>query len=270
MFARIFTIVMIVSSAAVAEPDPPRQPTGQWVVDYAENMCVLQRAYGGQAERLTLALKPHPMSDRVALYVFDSPAKLKGDYVPLQIGFGPGFPNVEANMETFDVPAESFRYNYTELSRPELERAVASGMISLHGKGRINLALRVPGLRKALGALDECVADLLVQWEFSREQQQTLAKLAEPAFPLHRYVTSGDYPTTAIMAGETGVNSARFTIDRNGRVGNCMIVESSGSSELDTRICRVTKRFRFRPAIDRAGQPMESVGYYRIRWALSS
>jgi len=270
MTARLFAISLIVAASAAAEAPPPRQPTGKWVAEYAESMCVLQREYGTTTSRLTLAFQPQPMSDHVALYIFDPPAKLKGEYVPVKIGFGPGFPAVDANMATFDVRAQKFRYNSTGLARPELERAAASEQISLHADGHLSVAFQVPDLRKALSVLDECVADLLVQWGFSREQQQMLAKLAEPEKPLLSYIKNGDYPDQAIRAGESGLNGARFNIGLNGRAANCKVVESSGSSSLDMTICSVTRRFRFRPAIDKAGQPMESLGYFRVRWALGS
>lgn len=270
MFAVQVAISMIVSSAVTDDLPATRNPTSKWVVNYAENMCSLERQYGTATNRLMLAVRPYPMRDEVALYILDAPARLKGDYVPTEISFGSGLPTVETKMETFDVPGQKVRYNYIELKRAELERAVATEMISFRANERMSLSLKVAGLRKALTALDECVVDLLVEWGFSRERQQMQAKRAEMVKPFQSYISNNDYPSAALRAGETGANSARFTIDQNGRVASCTIVETSRSMELDAAICRVSKRFRFRPAIDNAGRPMESIGFFRLRWMIPS
>ena len=272
MVARLVALSMVITVPAVAaEPAPaPRQPTGKWLVDYAENMCVLQREYGSLDDRLTLAFKPTPVADWITAYVLDRPARRKGEWVPVTIGFGAGLPTVDARMATFDVREEKFRFNETGLKRIELERAVASEQISFSAKDWLSVSFRVPEFKKALKALDACVVDLLHTWGFSRERQAAMAKPPEPFKPLAAYVANGDYPDEAIRDGKSGSNSARFRINTEGHTSGCMIVESSGSDALDKTLCRVTKRFRFHPAVDKNGQPMETIGFYRLRWILPS
>lgn len=60
----------------------------------------------------------------------------------------------------------------------------------------------------------------------------------------------------------------RYGVGTDGRVSSCEVVESSGSSILDSATCRlVTRRFRHRPAI-RDGEPVASTMTRRVTWRL--
>jgi protein TonB len=58
--------------------------------------------------------------------------------------------------------------------------------------------------------------------------------------------SNDDYPSAAIRAEEQGTARARLTIGTNGRVADCTITQSSGSSSLDSTTCRILRsRARF-------------------------
>jgi protein TonB len=58
-------------------------------------------------------------------------------------------------------------------------------------------------------------------------------------------------------------------VGTNGRVTNCTITSSSGSSSLDSATCRIMKdRARFTPAHDSSGNPTTDSVSSRIRWVL--
>lgn len=56
---------------------------------------------------------------------------------------------------------------------------------------------------------------------------------------LASYVSNDDYPLDAIRNGEQGTVRFTLTVGADGRVSNCMIVESSGSASLDSTSCRI-------------------------------
>jgi TonB family protein len=155
------------------------------------------------------------------------------------------------------------------MNRDELEKAARDQEISLTAKGRLSVTFRVPELHQALAVLDDCVADLLATWGFSRDQQKEMSHRPETVRPFTSYVTIYDYPMEALREGQTGENSARFQIHADGKTSDCKIVESSRSTALDTALCNVVRRLRYRPALNRAGQPMDSLGFLRIRWQLA-
>ncbi len=96
--------------------------------------------------------------------------------------------------------------------------------------------------------------------------------------------TSGGAATKAVkIAGD--INSARdyprqtrdlrrgdhvvlaLTVDTEGRVTACRVHRASRDAEADTITCRLAReRFRFLPATDSAGRPVESVYGWKQRW----
>ncbi len=76
-----------------------------------------------------------------------------------------------------------------------------------------------------------------------------------------------DYPrgTRDVRIGDHVV--VALTVGTDGRVRHCRIVRASRDAEADRITCRLAQeRFRFRPAMNAAGQPVESVFGWRQRW----
>lgn len=68
-----------------------------------------------------------------------------------------------------------------------------------------------------------------------------------------------DYPASARAMGAQGTVEVRYTVRVDGRVSNCRILRSSGNGDIDQTTCRVIEeRFRFKPAKDERGQPVQA------------
>jgi protein TonB len=86
---------------------------------------------------------------------------------------------------------------------------------------------------------------------------------------LHSYVSNADYPDAAIRNEEQGTTRFRLLVGANGKVVDCAITGSSGSSALDSATCRLMKsRARFTPAHDSSGNPTTDSVASAIRWVL--
>lgn len=86
---------------------------------------------------------------------------------------------------------------------------------------------------------------------------------------LASYISDDDYPSSAIRAEEQGTTGFTLDVGPNGRVVNCTITQSSGSSALDNATCRIMKsRARFTPATDSSGNRVGDRASGRIRWVL--
>lgn len=86
---------------------------------------------------------------------------------------------------------------------------------------------------------------------------------------LASYVSNDDYPAAAIRAEEQGTTRFRLTVGPNGRVADCQVTGSSGSSSLDSTTCRLMRsRAKFSPATDSNGQPTTDTVSGAIRWVL--
>lgn len=86
---------------------------------------------------------------------------------------------------------------------------------------------------------------------------------------LASYVSNDDYPPAAIRNEEQGTTGFRLTVGTDGRVSNCEVTSSSGSSSLDSTTCRLMRsRARFTPARNNLGNPATDTQSGRIRWVL--
>lgn len=78
-----------------------------------------------------------------------------------------------------------------------------------------------------------------------------------------------DYPSSALSREESGTTGFRLEIGANGRVTNCTVTSSSGSSALDSTTCRLLRsRARYTPARDSDGNATADSANGRITWRL--
>ena len=81
--------------------------------------------------------------------------------------------------------------------------------------------------------------------------------------------STDDYPPSAIRSEEQGTTAVRLAIGADGRVSDCSVTSSSGSSSLDNATCSILRRrARFTPAKDQNGQPTSDSTSTRIKWVL--
>ena len=97
-------------------------------------------------------------------------------------------------------------------------------------------------------------------------------KVIQPVNPkanLASLFSTDDYPPSALRSGESGTTGFRLDVGADGRVTNCTVTSSSGSSALDSATCRLlTRRARFTPARDSTGATTTGVHNSRIVWRI--
>ncbi len=96
------------------------------------------------------------------------------------------------------------------------------------------------------------------------------AEQEEPSKPVGSpgdWVTSDDYPLTAIRDQREGTTGFRLTVGKDGLPTRCEIVASSGHADLDAKTCEVVMaRARFTPGHDAKGRPVGGTYTSRVRW----
>ena len=86
-----------------------------------------------------------------------------------------------------------------------------------------------------------------------------------------RFFGPDNYPPAAQRAEAQGRVVASLTVGTDGRVTGCTITSSSGNSDLDDAVCRISKsRVRYSPAKDDAGNPVTSTVPLAVKWVLPS
>jgi periplasmic protein TonB len=96
--------------------------------------------------------------------------------------------------------------------------------------------------------------------------------MASPATPKGRpqsWLTTDDYPSSAMREGVQGVTGYRLDVGPDGKATGCNVTSSSGSAILDDTTCKLLlRRARFTPAKDAAGNPLPSSYSGRTRWQI--
>ncbi|MBX3594657.1 TonB family protein [Sphingomonas sp.] len=97
-------------------------------------------------------------------------------------------------------------------------------------------------------------------------------KVAKPLTPRGSpgsWVTDDDYPPAALRSGDQGTLSFRLEVGPDGRVTDCRVTSSSGSSLLDSTACRLLqRRARFNPAEDANGNKIAAPFSSRFTWRI--
>jgi len=94
-------------------------------------------------------------------------------------------------------------------------------------------------------------------------------KSPAPANDIARWATTNDYPSIALKREEQGVSRFRVVVGTDGKVKSCEITTSSGSPQLDDATCKlVTRRAKFEPATNDAGERIMGTYSNAVRWQL--
>lgn len=90
---------------------------------------------------------------------------------------------------------------------------------------------------------------------------------AKPVGSPGAWISSGDYPVSALRIMAQGKTRFRLDVDARGHVAGCIIVQGSGTAALDTATCALlTARANFTPATDRTGRPIASTYSSSVFW----
>lgn len=100
----------------------------------------------------------------------------------------------------------------------------------------------------------------------------TEPKRVEPARAkanLASYVSDEDYPSSAARNEEQGTTRFRLAVGPDGRVKECTVTSSSGSTALDATTCKLMRqRAKFTPAKNDRGELTSDTVTSAIRWVL--
>lgn len=249
---------------AAAAPPVPLIPTGPWVVRAEENMCLLERAYPVGKDVVSLVFQPLLDLDSMELYVITpdrSDQQYQGDY---QVRIAAGAEPYSGRY--FSVFGAKVKNRITRLTvnRAALDELKDGYTLQVQAKP-VNLAFRIARPDKARVALKNCVTDLKKSWGIDDATADRAVTMIDgnPG----RYFSSDSYPPEALRQGIYGRVIALLNIDVKGAVEHCRIVSSAGSA-LNDGTCRAAMRIRFKPPVDKDGQPLPSTYLLPVRWAL--
>jgi periplasmic protein TonB len=89
----------------------------------------------------------------------------------------------------------------------------------------------------------------------------------QPRVPAQSYFSRDDYPAAAVGTGAQGRVSVMLGLNVQGRVTDCHVLRSSGSSVLDAATCSILhRRASFTPSMDSNGSPVVSYISQTVDW----
>lgn len=94
-------------------------------------------------------------------------------------------------------------------------------------------------------------------------------KSARPKNAAAGWVSTDDYPSSALRRGEQGTVRFELAIGASGKVEGCRVTATSGSLALDAATCKyVSARARFEPATDGAGARTSGSYSSAVTWVI--
>lgn len=192
--------MMIFAAAVAAQPLPP---SGRWVVDYADSMCVLQRQFGSGADAVLFALRPYPIADTVEIVLVAadrSGPRVRRGTAQLTIAQSS---TVSSDYVSVRLPGENKRLTAFSVKREELNPIAGAKTLTIVA-GKMIATIAPTQVSAAMKALRACQDDLLEGWGVDTAAMAAIATPAEPVSPSIRWLTHNDYPTQAIRESGRG------------------------------------------------------------------
>jgi len=258
----IATIVALASAA-------PLQPSGKWVVDFADNACVLSRQYGSGDDQFSLHFKA-PLLGRQFEIIIAEPNQRKAPetYETGWIEKVNGQRIEPIYIDSYSTVAKS------RLSRVYIEPdryliGEDGERLILHFNKKRSYDLALPQLKDAMAVLDYCLKDLRKVHGVDDSVTSRIATPAKARAGVVSFFSTDDYPAQEVREGGQGNVGALYWVETDGSVKECRVMDSSKRPRLDRQTCDVLiRRGRFKPALDVNGKPIRSPEYVRIKWRM--
>lgn len=266
MFLSLVALSALPFSSPVAEAEVPKQPTGKWVAEYADDECLLSRPYGADTDPLILTFRQLPMQNYVRIIVFK-----RGVQGQTQMGekgkvaFG-GDP-ISGTFSAFDLAGKLLRRIETNIARARILPALTSNVVSIDVPGEVQADFSVPELASAFDVLSDCALKLGAAWGIPIDQQK---RMMTPPKLLKMPYGAFDYPSSALKDDMSGRTEVRLTVDDRGRPVDCIPLKSTPNQAFAKASCKAFyRRAHFQPALDVDGRPMKSISAHTVNFMIA-
>jgi len=231
-------------------------------------MCVLQRQFGGGDGAVYLGFRPGFFSEHMRIVLVRNSSDRGSSWGTAKLSFEDGAAPIKAPYSEGWVEKQHVRATLIDLKVSDLVPLNQAGLFRIR-VGKSDFLFAPERVEAALKALEPCQKDLLVSWGMDKATIDSIATFAEPKGGIVSIFSSNDYPIAAIRKNEQGTAGVRYWVKKDGKVGDCKVVEPSGSATLDSQTCAIiAKRGTFQPAITKAGEAVDSIGFSRVHWLL--
>ena len=251
-------------------PAPPLQPSGKWEVSYRDTSCILSRRFGQGDDEVTVGWLVIPLLSRAELLI--SQRSGRSDFVrgSATVSTSRG-DTVTETFASYPTQTPGRRMTRFSVAKKLFTGLPADGTVTIVTEKKQPLTLAMTTSAAAFEAVEKCNDDTLRVLKIDPAIRRSIGSYATPVQgeEQERWVRPEDYPTGANMKGQQGSTTILYTITKAGSVSGCRTVISSGSTGLDDAACAaVTRRARFVPARNLAGEVIDSPRIQKVDWSL--
>lgn len=274
-----------VSTTALAAKEPQSLArAGKWVLDYDAEACRLGGSFGTGKDEVVLRITRFQPGDIFDMDLIGQRLDISSGETRVSVDFGPANnPRVYTPMiakakgvpmliglggDLLDLPYPTPAEPEHPPITPRQEAAVT--YVDIHQAARAPFRLELGAMDAPMRAMRACTDDLVRSWGLDPHVQETLKRRAEPEGSPGKWVNSNDYPKALLKNGNHGLIHFRLAIDEAGAVSSCHIqskTKPEGFAELTCHL--ITKRAKFKPALDATGHPAKSFYINRVKWFIS-
>lgn len=254
--------------APVAEA--PLAPSGKWVAQFEDNLCLLSRPFGADGNAVRFAIRAVPGDPSVSLYLLrPAPTAKRQREGSAELLLEPSGRRSTANFVESSAAVSGQRVARLSYPREDLALLAKTTAMTIDLGKDAPVRLRTDNLAGAMRTLATCEDDLVRHWGLDPAALRALVRKAEPAGNPAAWITDEDYPDEALQSGWEGEVGLRLIVDAAGGVKDCVITESSGHDVLDQQACTLIEHNgRFRPAIAADGKPVAALWSSHFTWRI--
>jgi len=263
------------------------EPSGHWVVDYADDSCRLVRQFGSGDDRAIVIFNRFEPGDYFQLTLAGEPFRFGQSNGRATIRFGPAEAEQKQGFArgnfSDDIPALVFRgfLRIAPLTKSEQEqlrddssddyvlppisgeRKAAVDRLDIGHPLSRRVTLNLGAMDEPFAALSACMDELMTHWDIDVVKHKSLSRPVRPDRESLPWFMATDYPTYMLKQEKQNLVHVRLSVDRQGRPSACHIQQSTNQGIYDDRICKAyMRRARFFPALDKDGNPIAS--YYQL------
>jgi hypothetical protein len=277
-FAWSAVVLLAALLPAVGWAEPIREPSSNWVLDYADERCSLSRTFGTGEQAVQLRIDSFGSWRDYRFLVTGRPVpRAARSFGEVRLRF-----NSDSDDRKVDVlngtvsgaSAVSFNAAFAPSEplpgglspqRARVLRAISKPVDPAFEKGVTSLSMRFANSRTvelALGEMDKpleamraCVDDLYKSWGLDPAVQKNLSRTAIIDTSTIRAVQE-KFPPSRLRTAYVPI---RLMVDSRGKVTGCVDQAAIAPEEFMQAACTGLEAGNFAPALDAAGNPVASV-----------
>ena len=271
-------LVLTNPQGAIAKERLTLEPSSPWNLDYASEACRLGRSFGEGDQKVLLILAKY--APGLTMEILASGELLAADRArSFSYSFDPN-ERVEIDRPLFGelpnggtiwqfiaglIPPEDFAQLADSEALPaqikaaELTSAGKVESLTLRIGRRPEIALQTGGLAAGLGAMDQCLDNLVKSWGYDPGKLASVVSGPQPIGRVERWLNQNDYPTEALRKDLSGAVRFRLGISETGHITNCTIQSSYSDPSFPDKVCSEFRRkAEFEPARNADGEGVAS------------